>query len=989
VARFTNTFSRIPLSSIALASALWCAVMPAFGVGGQFGMEFAIDAPWRLEPVIVNGAATYGPVPISVSFFDTAFEEARGKVGSEGFPKIHVGRLKEVRVVEWTSGDPRPRQPSTTIRPQQFREFDRKKLVSTKSAEPAHEICKPYVQQCGAALEIGGTHEWHGVFWYTPKAAVTPGRNIHLEVTVVTEAPSSTTTTTNEWRNYLVVHAGEAPLPRFADDYLYGDFHYHAQMTDNEGESGYSYRIVARALGASGLDFVFASDHASNGVQRDGDIESKFCAGSQEGDCTEARDLNVHRYLRAKELLYGSAGINNEIGRDAETGGLARLRSAHVLPQIYLGEELDAIPEMSAAEYASSSIAFGDGQKYRWPDVSGCLGKESISHCRSTYARPVGGGYLVYDEQGIPVEETVEEYVGDGTAGDVVKWFVPDETQPAPARQHMVYFPRSSDQSAAGWIGGDTGEFGGGGKRLVNIIKEVEAGGVAFLAHPMEGDRPGGPAGPDIVPYSALQVDRAWGSESYLGLQLWNENGKRVSGPDRISPTVMHVSSDGVPPVKTYKYGWPFQEHKYGNFPWDWRSSPLPGKATTRLYHGVFTWDRYLRKGLDREQTRRLRWLQPNEPRRFFVAGGSDAHGDLNYRREGRPGLDRWTDVPVTDTAIGQPRNLVSMRRVSGQPVLTTGGGAAGNAPRRYLNRDVIDSLRAGNFSVTDGPALRVAIDRNLNGKIDDEDTQMGGVFDFYAGDPIPVLVEWKSTPEFGPIAQVDVYVGNERVTFAPKDHGAGVPPGLGQSGYGGYTPDPSRSLQVKLEDQYIRPGVRPVAPPVAYQGIVTIFIGPAQFDLVRTDKSLSYVRAFARTLIDWKAADVGICPNAQTAGSHCGSRWAYSNPVWGRYNSVCPRRSASPAGGLTAFGPLVTYIDRNSNRVPDVCEGTIQDACQRTQGPMAGNVAPRPTEAEAAGRPGPGEAAPRPTENGLPGATLGPERPIPETSCQRVAAVP
>lgn len=62
-------------------------------------------------------------------------------------------------------------------------------------------------------------------------------------------------------------------------------------MTDNEGESGYAYRNVVRALGAMGLDFVFATDHASNSVQIDG-------AG-------EARDLTSLRYIAAKEIMNG------------------------------------------------------------------------------------------------------------------------------------------------------------------------------------------------------------------------------------------------------------------------------------------------------------------------------------------------------------------------------------------------------------------------------------------------------------------------------------------------------------------------------------------------------------------------------------------------------------------------------------------------------------------------------------------------------------
>ena len=54
-------------------------------------------------------------------------------------------------------------------------------------------------------------------------------------------------------------------MPRFNDArWAYGDLHFHGQGTDNEGEDGYSYRSVIRAMGAMGIDFVLASEHASD-----------------------------------------------------------------------------------------------------------------------------------------------------------------------------------------------------------------------------------------------------------------------------------------------------------------------------------------------------------------------------------------------------------------------------------------------------------------------------------------------------------------------------------------------------------------------------------------------------------------------------------------------------------------------------------------------------------------------------------------------------
>lgn len=955
-----------------------------FGMGGQFGMEFAIDAPWRLEPVMgPGGNLTYGPIPIAVTFHDAVFEVARSRVSSfASFNPIDVGRLREVKVVEWIADQPHPRQPVTTVSARQFREIQRKGPVSTLSVEPDHDICHPSPSQgCDAVLNISHSHEWHGAFWYTPKAAVTPGRNIHLEVTVITELPGGLYT--REWKNYLVVHAGEAPLPRFADNWLYGDFHYHSQMTDNEGESGYSYRNVARALGASGMDFVFATDHASNGVQIDGKVARKYCADRSQPNCMEARDFNANRFRVAKNLLYGNTGINAEIGLEAYTRGLARLRSANVLPQVYLGEEVDAQAEISHGEFNEGVLHFGDGRKYAWPNPSGCLERSTSAACRQKYSRAADGAYVLLDEQGIPIEEEIEGKLGVGTLSDVVKFFTPDGTQALPSRQHLVYFPSSVSQNTDGWIGSDTGPFGGASKRLSTIVGEVERGGVAFLAHPLDNSSPGGAAGPDIVPYSAHQLDLAWRSPAILGLQFWNENDRRVSAPDVRSPTVMFT---GANPDNTramsYSFNWPFQGRNYGSFPWKWNQTVGPDHLVTMLYHGAFTWDRYLRKGVDAAQLRGLGWLTAGQPRRWFMAGGSDSHGDFNYRRYGRPGIDRWTDVPISDSAIGQPRNLVSMTAPAGRPQLTANDAPTATGPIRYTNQQVIESLRAGRFSVTDGPAIRIALDRNLNGKIDDSDTQMGGVLDFFAGDRIPLLVEWWSTPEFGPIAKVDVYVGNDRVTFAPRDHGAGIPGGVGQPGLGSYTVAPSSVLQVQLAGAYGRFSRAPLAADLAYRGTVAIYLGPAQFGLARSPEALSYIRAFASTVTMQQAADLGVCPSVTTAGNRCGNRYAFANPVWTRYVSTCPapsRRRVNPALlGATGVGlqKATNFIDKNGNRMPDACENMLADACppQTHATGVAGEFAGG-ARADAAREFHDGTAPPSPA------------RPIPGTSCQVLPA--
>jgi hypothetical protein len=54
-------------------------------IGGQFGLEWAIDAPWRLEPMPARGGGyTYGPIPVVVVFHDAVYESDRGFDGATG-----------------------------------------------------------------------------------------------------------------------------------------------------------------------------------------------------------------------------------------------------------------------------------------------------------------------------------------------------------------------------------------------------------------------------------------------------------------------------------------------------------------------------------------------------------------------------------------------------------------------------------------------------------------------------------------------------------------------------------------------------------------------------------------------------------------------------------------------------------------------------------------------------------------------------------------
>lgn len=1011
-------------SIVAIAILVLSPTKPVSAVGGQFGLEFAIDAPWRIEPMAgASGQYTYPAIPINITFHDTIFEGGRGELASMQFEKISVGKIVGVRISEMGTNLPSVSE----IPVGALSEIELKRDLSVKAAEPQHLICRPTTGQLCSEdfFNISDTHEWHGVFWYAPKTTLTPGKNVYLKVTVKTLSRESirvgsqtlSIEVPKEWTNFLTVHMGEAPLPRFGADWLYGDLHYHSQMTDNEGESAYSYRNVARALGASGMDFVFATDHASNGEQVDGKVGGRI----------EARDLNRSRFSMAKSIIYGPDGANQLIADEAVAMHFPRYRSARIVPQVYMGEEIDAWPEISAREFADGLFYFGDfglkgaaGLRYQWlwrqqgfTDCLHAISGTSFEECKSKYAKaasPATDSFLLFDDQGIPVSQEIDNYVPPlGSAINYGNW-LPYSVKPYPSRQHIVYFPLDSRLSSNGWIGSDTGVFGGGSKRLQQVVREIEAGGFAFLAHPIEDLEPGSINGPDVVPYSEQSLIRAWRSPAILGLQFWNENDRYRSAPTPVDQVVkeektyQQISTIRFVTKASYTYPWPFLKGGPDVFRWQQYGQTgrsIVSSTINKLHHGAGVWDRFLRKGLDRQQTVHLAWLSQGEPRKWFMAGGSDSHGDWNYRRYGRPDpTNRWNDVPVGDTAIGNPRNLVSMRAPSQEITVAMEGAILESGLKRYSNRDVIASLRAGRFSVTDGPALRIAIDKNRNGRIEDSDFQMGSTFDFFPGEHIPLLVEWNSTQEFGPIDQIDVYVGNSQETFAAKSHGPGLLPLLtnvstGQTeDYGGYAHDPSAALQIRLADQDGRFNRVDVPDSVRYHGVARIFLGPAQFRLISGDGALTYVRASARTITDGEGQLNGVCPNVGAGGSKCGDRFAFANPIWAKYRIACPAGPRRPSMGTSILNAETTYLDADSNQIPDVCEHDIPNPCvdphRPVTGILGGQTPPASPDRGGTGARGGGIVGVDVNREGVfaTDETLGqpsPAKPIPNSSCQWV----
>jgi hypothetical protein len=888
------------------------------------GVEWSIDAPWRLEP-------PYGQIPITISFHD-------GSEQKDPESAMALKRFCSATIVQLTgrrSSDPYYVQ---QFPPERFHEIESHAKWPYSSDVPAfHRLARVWNRELPSLdeLDVSLGAEWSGTLMYTPNVGRTEGNDVYLQVTAVVSdtrercppLPSASSAIgifgqkeehrdgARVFRQVLKVHYGHT-LPKFDGRWVYGDLHYHSQGTDNEGESALPFRAVLQSMKAMGLDFVFATDHASYSGQVT-DLDSLFVTSLPdwipswaadwitdaintrirdypilETAIDQLRDLSPARFAHLLDWLHGRTGANQDV-----------LSSAGMrAPQLFLGAEVDVIPEMSVAEKNAGKITFGNNLTYDWRSACTAVPSPireyveqytSFSLCPSGSEGLVelaseGGRYLIRDVQGIGSNHF--------------------------ARQHLLHLPTDPTRADA-FVASQTTQYGGAFRRLKDVIAQdyTTAGkGVFFLAHPVSVPSGNGPGrmGPDILPFTDMQLRTAFDSQHFLGLQLWNEDDWMRS----------ETQADPTFPLRTLAH-FDLVPDAYADYLWN----RLTGWGERRhqahyraLHHGAKTWDRMLLWGIT--PSMRPAWLASGAPRKVFMAGGSDAHGDLNHRRWGAI----IGTMHTTDTAIGTPRNLVHVG--SSRPVTVSTNG---RTTTTIGQTQVVGALQTGNFAVTDGPAIRIAIDRNQNGVIDDADVPMGGAYE-YSG-PVPLLVEWKSTPEFGPVTRIDLYVGvnaglSTSRTYAPSDHGvraSGDPSGTSFKEYpdstgrihrilgDGYVLDPSGKLR-------ITPTAKADGLSYAYQGTRHIWLSPSAYpaftdscagervcepydpelgtppicEIIETC-SATFVHAPERLYVR------ALARSASSARLHGGTtesiqRLGFANPIWLKPNPLSP-----PSAGL------------------------------------------------------------------------------------------
>jgi hypothetical protein len=881
------------------------------GAGPLNGVEWQIDAPWRIEP---GGGVAQGhaKVPITVTFHDVRDQ------GTTNRPAFPFGALCGLYILEDPTSEGAPRQ-VTVIDPAHFHEIEASRRWTLDGAltggPNAHLLRRIWNGDTpDAVLNIGEWTDWNGTAFYEPREQ-TPGADVKLVVMArVGRGTSCSATPMSQdeillqltrgreshrmspvipppggpgpvdpnaaqffFGDFLKVHMASAPLPRFDARWVYGDLHYHSQGTDNEGESGIHYRGVNQAMKAMGLDYLFATEHASNSRKITGvhqffvtDIPGvpwflqsakewliNFLRDNSIGfpviEFDSLRDMSPQRFAYLHDWLNLPQGANAEV---SASGGPARA------PQIFLGGEVDVWPEVSAVEARAGRFRYAYLRSYLFRNACNELPLDLIpipirtdfaTHCAGDTSYDFGAGeYGVRDPQGI--------------------------VELAAARQHIVYLPYTSSAPGAvsgrnAFISSTTTTYGGASRRLGSMLQdelETSKKGYFFLAHPVAAasgssvDR----LGPDIVPYSDAQLERAFRSRYVLGLQFWNENERFQSQAGSKKFPMLHQQGHVYQPPQVEPVPLPDRNHVIVSFDWNWQTLDDSGVAVS-LGDGARMWDQVLRWGITPSRTAAVPWLAPGAPRKFFVAGGSDAHGDLNYRRLGR--FLGWSGA--NDTAIGKPRNLTYV------------GSERPGGPNAVGQNQVVESLATGRFSVTDGPALRIAIDVNNNGVVDDQDVAMGG--DFAAGPGmVALLVEWKSTPEFGPIESVDLYVGaqagtHEGMVYAPAGHGT----------TGSGVCDQRRIPECPMEDGYVRdPGTSlkfTVASSQGMSGVRRVELRPSDYKLFQTacvteppDPELG-PRTVCRAIDTQYPSRLYTRAFARTALPRAKRHYALTNPIW------------------------------------------------------------------------------------------------------------
>jgi hypothetical protein len=314
--------------------------------------------------------------------------------------------------------------------------------------------------------------------------------------------------------------------------------------------------------------------------------------------------------------------------------------------------------------------------------------------------------------------------------------------------------------SAWGGLGADVAELDGPDLRLARAV-ELNLASIDgdsyektlhclfhnpdYIASPLSGafgERPVTPSLPDGLDQLAMEGFAYAAHPMYdLGSEWggidWSVNGTRW-GDEDLAAALAHASFAGLEAFNTRET----RSSTDQNDPWGDFDAGVPASLPypQELLQGISLWDALLREALV--------GVTPGEtPRKVFLAGGSDAHGDFNYATYFA--LDSY----ATDNALGKVQTVV----------FVPGAYSPGNLPPMPV---ILAAYRAGRSVVTDGPFLEFGVDANGDGDCYDAQDLMPGGDGVLARDTCPPLqLRWASLPEFGPITEVRIWLADATAT--------------------------------------------------------------------------------------------------------------------------------------------------------------------------------------------------------------------------------
>jgi hypothetical protein len=380
---------------------------------------------------------------------------------------------------------------------------------------------------------------------------------------------------------------------------------------------------------------------------------------------------------------------------------------------------------------------------------------------------------------------------------------------------------------------------------MLAVVRQ-QPGSFAYGAHPYNALALGGThlwSTWDVADYAA--AFESGPDTAMRGLQIWNARG-----------TMTGVT---LPPRNAIQ---PFPEVIDPASQWTHSTSP---STLHELLQGLVKWDELLMRSLARANA------AGEVPRRIFVSGGSDAHGDCNYT------ISYSGDFHASEGAIGKPRTYVFI--------------PAGDV----TEANVLDALGSGRAVMSDGPIVVFGVDLDGNGVVDAGEVGIGGTRSMKpaTAQRARLILRWDSTGEFGPVERLRIVRDEEGLARSrPR---AVVPPDAGLRPAEDFIavdpPQFSGTLSVPL-GPYLPADAKWYAFRVeAYSHVGDeVDVQPQSVQVTLQDGSPS-----APFVMDdwWNNA-----PDAQGETYRC-----YTNPVWLKADPAALEVPAAGLGALAALG--------------------------------------------------------------------------------------